>query len=124
MLETTIVRPAANGAGEVSTSGVTWSAIIAGAIAAAAIGLILLVLGMGLGLTAVSPWALSGVSGTTLGVGAVIWLVVTAVDLRRIGRYGQRPLSASSSGAMLTERDDLKHRGGHSGPGRRIKGKA
>ncbi len=85
MLETTIVRPAANDAGEASTSGVTWSAIIAGAIAAAAIGLILLVLGMGLGLTAVSPWALSRVSGTTLGVGAVIWLVVTQWISARLG---------------------------------------
>ena len=87
MVETTIVRPVANGAGEVSTSGVTWSAIIAGAVAAAAIGLILLVLGMGLGLTAVSPWALAGVSGTTLGVGAVIWLVVTQWISAGLGGY-------------------------------------
>jgi hypothetical protein len=87
MVETTIVRPVANGVGEASTSGVTWSAIIAGAVAAAAIGLILLVLGMGIGLTAVSPWALSGVSGTTLGVGAVIWLVVTQWISAGFGGY-------------------------------------
>ena len=42
--------------GETSTSGVTWSAIIAGAVAAAATALIPLVLGADLGLSAVSPW--------------------------------------------------------------------
>jgi hypothetical protein len=88
MVETTIVRPvAAGGAGEISTSGVTWSAIIAGAVTAAAIALILLVLGTGLGLTVVSPWAFSGVSGTTLGVGAIIWLVVTQWISAGLGGY-------------------------------------
>jgi len=87
MVETTIARRLANGAGEGSTSGVTWSAIIAGAVAAAAIALILLVLGMGLGLTAVSPWAFSVVSRTTLGIGAVIWLILTQWISAGLGGY-------------------------------------
>ena len=53
-------------------SAVTWSAVIAVAIASAAISLIMLILGSGLGLSAVSPWANSGVSATTLGVSAII----------------------------------------------------
>ena len=35
---------------------VSWGAVFAGALAAAAFGLILLTLGTGLGLAAVSPW--------------------------------------------------------------------
>src|SRR5665213_3210675 len=88
MAETTIVLPmAASGTGEVSTPAVTWSAIIAGAVAAAAVALILLILGAGLGLTAVSPWANSGVSATTLGVGALIWLIVTQWVAAGLGGY-------------------------------------
>jgi hypothetical protein len=87
MVETTIVRPVGVGAGEVSTSAVTWSAIIAGAVAAAAVALILLILGAGLGLTAVSPWANSGASATTLGVGALIWLIVTQWISAVMGGY-------------------------------------
>ena len=39
----------------------SWGAIIAGAVVAAAVSLILLVLGSGLGLAVVSPWSNSGV---------------------------------------------------------------
>jgi hypothetical protein len=90
MADTTMARSVAIGAGaagEVSTSGVTWSAIIAGGVAAAAIALILLVLGAGLGLTAVSPWANAGASATTFGVGAAIWLVVTQWVSAGLGGY-------------------------------------
>jgi hypothetical protein len=74
-------------ADEVSVSGVTWSAIIAGGIAAAAVALILLILGAGLGLTVISPWASSGVSATTLGVGTIIWLIVTQWISAGLGGY-------------------------------------
>ena len=88
MVETTIVLPVTGGgAGEVSTSAVTWSAIIAGAVTAAAMALVLLLLGTGLGLTAVSPWANGGVSATTFGVGAIIWLVVTQWVSAGLGGY-------------------------------------
>ena len=52
--ETTIghIRPVAPGAGAVS-----WPAIFAGATGSAALSLILLVLGMGLGFSIASPWA-------------------------------------------------------------------
>jgi hypothetical protein len=58
---------------ELTRSAVSWGAIFVGAVAAAAVTLILIVLGTGLGLTMVSPWAGMGAS---VGVSAVIWVVV------------------------------------------------
>ena len=42
--------------GDTHHPGISWSAVFAGATDAAAVSLILLVLGVGLGLSAVSPW--------------------------------------------------------------------
>jgi hypothetical protein len=61
---------------ELTRSAVSWGAIFVGAVAAAAVTLILIVLGTGLGLTMVSPWAGMGASAATIGVSAVIWVVV------------------------------------------------
>jgi hypothetical protein len=57
-------------------SAVSWAAIIAGAVAATAATVILLVLGTGVGLSVVSPWYGAGASAATVGVSAVVWLVV------------------------------------------------
>jgi hypothetical protein len=70
-----------------TTSAVSWASIAAGAIATAAITLALLALGAGLGLSAVSPWADSGVSASTFKNGAGIYLVVVAVISSAIGGY-------------------------------------
>ena len=43
-------------------SAVSWGAIAAGAVGAAALALLLIAFGAGLGLSAVSPWSDSGVS--------------------------------------------------------------
>jgi len=64
-----------------------WSAIIAGALAAAALSLILLVLGSGLGFAAMSPWKQDGATATTLGVSAVLWTIVMAAAASSIGGY-------------------------------------
>jgi hypothetical protein len=56
---------------------VSWAAIIAGAITAASVTLILLLLGSGLGFAAVSPWANSGISAATFTITAAIWLIIT-----------------------------------------------
>src|ERR1700694_5694611 len=89
MTDTTIVLPATMGdAGEESSrSGVSWAAIIAGGVTAAAVSLILLILGAGLGLTTVSPWSNAGASATAIGVGAIIWLVVTQWIAAGLGGY-------------------------------------
>ncbi|HVY20000.1 MAG TPA: hypothetical protein VHA70_07940 [Bauldia sp.] len=65
-------------AGAVTTaprSAVAWPAIFAGSVTGAAVSVILVLLGAGIGLASVSPWG-GGVSPTTFGVGAAIWLVV------------------------------------------------
>ena len=61
---------------ESALSGVTWSAIIAGAVGAASLSLILLALGSGLGFASVSPWADAGATATAVGVGAGIWFLI------------------------------------------------
>lgn len=55
---------------------VSWAAVIAGAVAAVATTLVLMLVGTGLGLTAVSPWAGAGVTATTFAISSVVWLVV------------------------------------------------
>src|SRR5271163_5014939 len=69
------------------SSGVTWSAVIGGAFVCAAISLILLALGTGLGFSAVSPWANSGVSASTVGTGAIVWLILIQVIGSLMGGY-------------------------------------
>jgi hypothetical protein len=61
---------------DAAKSAVSWAPVFAGAVAAAAATLILFLLGSGIGLTVISPWYGAGVTATTLGVSAVIWLVV------------------------------------------------
>jgi hypothetical protein len=52
-------------------SGVSWGAIAAGAVVAAAFSLALIALGVGLGLSAISPWGGgSGSSATTFKIGS------------------------------------------------------
>ncbi len=72
---------------EASTSGVAWPAIIGGAFAAAALSLILLALGSGLGLASVSPWYNAGVSATTFTVMTAVWLIVVQWLASGLGGY-------------------------------------
>lgn len=68
-------------------SAVSWGAIVAGAAAAAALSLILLILGAGLGLSAISPWARSGVSAAVFGVSTIVWVTVTQIMASGMGGY-------------------------------------
>lgn len=61
---------------ETPASSVSWGAVIAGAVAASAVSLLLVLLGSGLGLSAISPWSVNNPSLTTIGVWTLIWLVV------------------------------------------------
>jgi hypothetical protein len=61
--------------------------VIGGAFAAAAISLIMLALGAGFGLSAVSPWSNAGASASALGTAAIVWLVVTQVVACAFGGY-------------------------------------
>ncbi len=66
---------------------VCWRAIFAGATAAAALTIILCILGTGLGFTAVSPWSSEGISATAFGVSAILWLSLTQVVASGMGGF-------------------------------------
>src|SRR5581483_5710145 len=66
---------------------VSCSAVFAGAVAAAAFGLVLLTLGAGLGLAALSPWHSARASATTFGFAAIIWVCVTQILTSGLGGY-------------------------------------
>ncbi|MFN2289156.1 MAG: hypothetical protein ABR578_12570 [Chromatocurvus sp.] len=74
--ETVGPRRTAAGIDDVSdrNSAVSWPAIFAGAAGAAALSLVLLILGTGLGLSAVSPWSMEGVNAATFGFATIAWL--------------------------------------------------
>jgi hypothetical protein len=72
---------------EAPSSGVSWPAVFAGAFAAAALWLILLALGTGIGLSSVSPWSNMGASASAIGIGAIVWLIVTQIIAAAIGGY-------------------------------------
>jgi hypothetical protein len=66
---------------------VSWGSIIAGGIVAAVLSLILVLIGSGLGLTMVSPWASQSASATTVAISAAIWLIVVQWISSAVGGY-------------------------------------
>src|SRR6478752_3849771 len=57
-------------------SGISWGAVIGGAVAAGAITLLLVTLGSGVGLSSVSPWSSANPSATTFTLLAAVWLII------------------------------------------------
>ncbi|MEA2936731.1 MAG: hypothetical protein QOC56_235 [Alphaproteobacteria bacterium] len=88
---------------DVQTSGVSWASIAAGAVAAAALTLMLVAFGTALGLSAISPWADSGVSATTFKVGSGIYLCVVAVMASSVGGYLAARLRTKWTGLHTNE---------------------
>ena len=72
---------------EAHSSGVSWSAVIGGAFVAAALYLILLALGAGFGLSAVSPWSNVGLTAPTASAVAIAWLVIIEIVASAFGGY-------------------------------------
>ena len=68
-------------------SAVSWAAIFAGAVTAAAVSLLLLALGSGLGLSTAGPWASHGASPVALTSAMVIWLIVMQWFASGMGGY-------------------------------------
>jgi hypothetical protein len=66
---------------------VSWPAVVAGAVAAAALTLVLLAFGAGMGFSSVSPWGNSGVSGSTFQISAGLYLIVVAMLASTIGGF-------------------------------------
>jgi hypothetical protein len=72
---------------ESAISGVSWGAIIAGGVAAAAVAVILMFLGAGLGLMAVSPWGDKEGAEKTLGIGVIVWSFLLQIIAFGVGGY-------------------------------------
>src|SRR5579859_6086310 len=72
---------------EAHSSGVSWGAVIGGAFDASALYLILLALGAGFGLSMVSPWPSVGVTASTVGTIALIYLVFIEIVASAFGGY-------------------------------------
>lgn len=71
----------------IGSPAISWVAVVAGAIAAAALTLVLLAFGAGMGFSAASPWGNSGVSANTFQIGTGVYLIVVAMLASTIGGY-------------------------------------
>jgi hypothetical protein len=69
------------------SSGVSWAAVVGGAFVAASISLIMLALGAGFGLIAVSPWSNTGISSSALGNATICWLIAIQMISCALGGY-------------------------------------
>jgi hypothetical protein len=75
------------GSNEANTSGVSWSAVLAGGFVTAALSLILLALGTGLGFASVSVWSGVGASASTIGTAAIFWFILIQILSASMGGY-------------------------------------
>ena len=67
--------------------GISWSAVIAGAITAIAISFIIISLGSGIGMALVSPYSYSSPSVTTMTIIGALWLVFAQAVGFAVGGY-------------------------------------
>lgn len=72
---------------EQENTGVSWDAVAAGAVAAAALTVLLVALGAGLGFSAVSPWSDSGLSAASFTTATGIYLVLISIMASALGGY-------------------------------------
>ena len=88
---------------EPSVPGVSWAAVLAGAVASLALTLVLLSFGAGMGFAVVSPWGNSGVSATTFKIGTGLYFIVMAMISSAIGGYLAGRLRTKWVGVQTTE---------------------
>jgi hypothetical protein len=87
---------------EAAMSAVSWGAILAGGVAAAALTLILLAFGAGVGFSSISPWSTSAAT-TTFHVAAGLYFIVTAMIASSVGGYLAGRLRTRWTGAHTRE---------------------
>ncbi len=87
MTNLTITEAVPADAEEPASSAVSWPAVIAGAVVAAALSLALFMLGAGIGLVSVSPWSNNNASVTTFGVLAAAWFIAVQLFTSGVGGY-------------------------------------
>jgi hypothetical protein len=91
------------GAEESGVSAVSWAAILAGGVASAALTLLMLAFGTGMGFSVVSPWSNSGASSTTFSLWAGLYLIAVAMIASSIGGYLAGRLRTKWSGVHTHE---------------------
>src|SRR5579862_566373 len=91
------------GSVEPAVPGVSWAAVLAGAVASLALTLLLLSFGAGMGFAVVSPWQRSGVSTTTFEIGTGLYFVVMAMISSAMGGYLAGRLRSRWIGVRTTE---------------------
>ena len=84
-------------------TAVSWGAVAAGAVAIAALTLLLIAFGAGMGFSAVSPWSDSGVSASTFNVATGIYLVLIGVMSSAVGGYIAGRLRSKWTGIHTNE---------------------
>jgi hypothetical protein len=72
---------------ESNRAEIAWGAIVGGGIAAAALTLLLLAFGAGVGFSVVSPWSETGVSAPIFSLAAGLYLIVVAMIASTVGGY-------------------------------------
>jgi hypothetical protein len=87
LMSTTILQPTTVVNSGNNASAASWGAIFAGALAASALSLIMFILGIGLGLTSVSPWSGEGMSAEALGLSTIGWITFTSLVASALGGY-------------------------------------
>lgn len=70
-----------------TSSGVSWSAVIAGAFATAALGFTLMMLGAGAGLSSISLWPRAGFSTSRVAPLAIAWIILVQLLACALGGY-------------------------------------
>lgn len=97
------VAPRRDGPDGSTRSGVTWSAVFAGAAAAAALTLVMMLLGAGMGLGMTSPWEGEGVEAKTIGIAGIFWITFTQLASSGLGGYLAGRLRTKWSGIHTDE---------------------
>lgn len=72
---------------DTNQSAISWAAIVAGAIAIAALTLVLVALGSAVGFSSISPWPSSGITAKTFQISTGLYLVFTTLVASTIGGY-------------------------------------
>jgi hypothetical protein len=84
---TQIATPVVQRTDAVGSSFVEWSAVLAGAVLAAALSFVLLTFGTAIGLSATSPWPNSGLSPKVIASVAVFWVMAQHIGSVMAGGY-------------------------------------
>jgi hypothetical protein len=105
-MEQVIRQTAQSDVVEPGVPGVSWAAVLAGAVASLALTLVLLSFGAGMGFAVVSPWGNSDVSATTFKIGTGwhgLYFIPMAMISSAIGGYLAGRLRTKWVGVHATE---------------------